>query len=28
MAWRKKLYPINALEVKNHKVETFFKENE
>ena len=28
MAWRKKLYPINTLEVKNHKVETFFKENE
>jgi len=28
MAWRKKLYPINALEIKNHKVETFFKENE
>jgi len=28
MAWRKKLYLINALEVKNHKVETFFKENE
>lgn len=28
MAWRKKLYPNIALEVKNHKAETFFKENE
>lgn len=28
MGWRKKLYPNNNLEVKNHKTETFFKENE
>ncbi len=28
MAWRKKLYPNNALDAKEHKAETFFKENE